>query len=76
MEDIEYMSNYDDNEFKEIIESETGSGDASEKKDEQNHGSGDPEASAWTACREPLTARTMQVFRWESSASASAVSRI
>ena len=38
------MSNYDDNEFKEIIESETGSGDASEKKDEQNHGSGEPEA--------------------------------
>ena len=49
MEDIEYMSNYDDNEFKEIIESETGSGDTGETKRTQDHGATGRRQSATSA---------------------------
>lgn len=56
------MSNYDDNEFKEIIESETGSGDAEETKRTQDHGSDRPETKCYICGRpESVTGPLMRI---------------
>lgn len=65
MEDIAYMSKYDDNEFKEIIESEAGAGDNAAKENGQNqpdHGSGEMDAKCYICGRpESVTGPLMRI---------------